>query len=128
MTTQANQDTLPVSLTISQVADSAGVTANAVRFYERYGIVTAHRTSGNARRFSIDAVCRIKLAKAAQRVGLTLKESSEILTEIPPLCPDIELWSEASNRLVAVAEERIRELQAVASEYSTPDFLESRVP
>ncbi|MFI7709019.1 MerR family DNA-binding transcriptional regulator [Nonomuraea sp. NPDC049480] len=46
-------------LTVGQVARAAGVTANAVRFYERYGVITGHRNSGNARRFTVDAICRI---------------------------------------------------------------------
>lgn len=125
MSTQLNTSVLPATFTVSEVAERAGVSSNAVRLYERYGVVTAGRTSGNARRFSIDAVCRIKLAKAAQRVGLTLKESSEILASIPPQCPDLALWAGASDRLVEAAEARIRELKEAAREYNNPAFLAS---
>lgn len=113
----------PASLTVGQVADAAGVTANAVRFYERYGVVSAHRNSGNARRFTVDAICRIRLARAAQRVGITLKESAAILSGIPPLCPDPGRWAAAGEELVRMGRERISRLQETVNELSTLRFL-----
>ncbi|MFD0395795.1 MerR family transcriptional regulator [Streptomyces nogalater] len=86
-TEHSGREADPASLTVGQVATAAGVTANAVRFYERYGVISAHRNSGNARRFTVDAICRIRLALAAQRVGITLKESAAILAGIPPSHP-----------------------------------------
>ncbi|GAA4207808.1 MerR family transcriptional regulator [Actinocatenispora rupis] len=112
-------------LTVGDVATAAGVSPNAVRYYERYGVVTAERTSGNARRFTVDAVCRIRLAVAAQRVGLTLADSAAILADIPPMCPDLERWVAAGRQLVAAGQARIAELAAVVDEYSTLDFLRS---
>lgn len=113
------------SLTIGEVASKAGVSANAVRYYERYRVITAERTAGNARRFTIDAICRIRLAVAAQRVGLSLAESAEILAEIPPMSPDLEQWTAAGQRLIEAGQSRIAELAAVVDEYRTLDFLTS---
>jgi MerR family redox-sensitive transcriptional activator SoxR len=110
-------------LTVGEVARRAGVSANAVRHYERYGVVSADRTSGNARRFTVDAVCRIKLAVAAQRVGLTLAESARILAVIPPMCPDLDRWTDAGQQLIAAGQARMAELAAVVDEYRTLDFL-----
>ncbi|GAA3681875.1 hypothetical protein GCM10022224_052710 [Nonomuraea antimicrobica] len=115
------------SLTVGEVARAAGVTANAVRFYERYGVISGHRSSGNARRFSIDAVCRIRLALAAQRVGITLKESAGILSRIPQLSPDLGQWAAAGEELVRIGRTRISELQATVNELATLDFLQSEV-
>ncbi|MDN3262030.1 MerR family transcriptional regulator [Streptomyces sp. CSDS2] len=123
-------DTLPSgratgsdTLTVGQVARAAGVTANAVRFYESYGVVSAHRNGGNARRFTVDAICRIRLARAAQRVGITLKESADILSGIPPLCPDPDRWAAAGEELVRMGRERISRLQETVNELSTLGFL-----
>ncbi|MEV6912809.1 MerR family transcriptional regulator [Amycolatopsis sp. NPDC051071] len=110
-------------LTISEVASRAGVSANAVRYYERYRVITAERTKGNARRFTIDAICRIRLAVAAQRVGLSLAESAEILAEIPPMSPDLEQWTGAGQRLIDAGQARIAELTGVVDEYRNLDFL-----
>ena len=49
-----------VGLTVSEVASDSGVNASAVRFYEAHGLISAERTSGNQRRFSADAACRVK--------------------------------------------------------------------
>ncbi|GAB3744995.1 hypothetical protein GCM10027598_80650 [Amycolatopsis oliviviridis] len=114
---------LDAHLTISEVASRAGVSANAVRYYERYHVITAERTQGNARRFTVDAICRIRLAVAAQRVGLSLAESAEILAEIPPMSPALEKWSEAGQRLIEAGQARIAELTAVVDEYRTLEFL-----
>ncbi|MFC9257067.1 MerR family transcriptional regulator [Amycolatopsis thailandensis] len=114
---------LDAHLTISEVASRAGVSANAVRYYERYDVITAQRTTGNARRFTVDAICRIRLAVAAQRVGLSLAESAQILAEIPPMSPDLEKWSQAGQRLIDAGQARIAELTAVVDEYRTLDFL-----
>ncbi|MGV9329662.1 MerR family transcriptional regulator [Streptosporangium sandarakinum] len=115
----------PASLTVGQVAAAAGVTANAVRFYERYGVITGHRNSANARRFTVDAICRIKLALAAQRVGLTLKESADILAGIPPLSRELEQWVAAGEELVRIGRARVDQLQATVNELATLDFLQS---
>ncbi|KFU82519.1 MerR family transcriptional regulator, redox-sensitive transcriptional activator SoxR [Amycolatopsis lurida] len=121
--TTSTRSPLDAGLTVGQVASKAGVSANAVRYYERYRIITAERTAGNARRFTIDAVCRIRLAVAAQRVGLSLAESAEILAEIPPMSSDLEQWSRAGQRLVDAGQARIAELAAVVDEYRTLAFI-----
>jgi MerR family transcriptional regulator, redox-sensitive transcriptional activator SoxR len=113
------------SLTVGQVAGAAGVTANAVRFYERYGVITGHRNSGNARRFTVDAICRIKIALAAQRVGITLKESADILAGIPPLSRDLQQWVAAGEELVRIGRARVDQLQATVNELATLDFLQN---
>ncbi|AZQ40062.1 MerR family transcriptional regulator [Streptomyces cyaneochromogenes] len=113
------------SLTVGQVARAAGVTANAVRFYERYGVITGARNSGNARRFTVDAICRIKLALAAQRVGITLKQSADILADIPPLSPDLDRWVAAGEELVRIGRARIGQLQTTVNELATLEFLYS---
>ena len=112
-------------LTVSEVAERAGVSANAVRYYERHAVVSAARTSANARRFTLDAVCRIKLAAAAQRVGLTLAESAAILGEIPPQCGDLELWEQAMARLGEAGEARSAELRETVADYRKLDFIRS---
>ncbi|MEV7548105.1 MerR family transcriptional regulator [Amycolatopsis sp. NPDC089917] len=114
---------LDAHLTISEVASRAGVSANAVRYYERYHVITAERTKGNARRFTVDAICRIRLAVAAQRVGLSLAESADILAEIPPMSPDLGKWSNAGQRLIDAGQARIAELTTVVDEYRTLEFL-----
>jgi MerR family transcriptional regulator, copper efflux regulator len=67
-------------LRISELADSAGVNLQAIRYYERRGLLPAPpRTAGNYRIYPQDAVRRLKFIKQAQNLGFTLKEIGELL-------------------------------------------------
>ncbi|MFF0469141.1 MerR family transcriptional regulator [Micromonospora zamorensis] len=99
------------ALTVGEVAHESGVSGSAVRFYERQGLIMAARTGGNQRRFGPDAACRIRVARVAQRVGLTVNDIRELLATLPP-APEPTDWQEVHDRLTAEAERRIRELHA----------------
>lgn len=111
MTTSAEIAVVPATLTVRDVAVDGGVAASAVRFYEKYGVITALRTSGNQRRFDESASCRIKVAKLAQRVGLTVREIAEVFADLPPE-PGPEDWDQIADVLVKEAETRTAELRA----------------
>ncbi|MEV4250745.1 MerR family transcriptional regulator [Streptosporangium canum] len=125
ITDHPGSEVAQASLTVGQLARAAGVTANAVRFYERYGVITGHRNSGNARRFTVDAICRIKLALAAQRVGITLKESADILAGIPPFSRNLDQWVAAGEELIRIGRAHVDQLQATMNELATLDFLQN---
>ena len=60
---------------IGEVARLTGVTVEALRYYEKQGLLPRlHRSPGGARRFGDDAVARVQFIKQAQAVGLTLKD------------------------------------------------------
>ena len=60
---------------IGEVARSTGVTVEALRYYEKQGLLPPlHRSAGGARRFGDDAVTRVRFIKQGQAVGLTLKD------------------------------------------------------
>ncbi len=104
--------------TVGEVAAEAGVAASAVRFYEQHGVIRAERTSGDQRRFDGSAACRIKVAKVAQRVGLTVREIAEVFADFPqePSCED---WGRVAETLVAEAEARTAALRAYLAEMSS---------
>lgn len=59
---------------IGEVARLTGVTVEALRYYEKQGLLPRlQRSAGGARRFGEDAVLRVRFIKQAQAVGLTLK-------------------------------------------------------
>jgi MerR family redox-sensitive transcriptional activator SoxR len=97
--------------TVSDVARDSGVAPSAVRFYERHGLVSSRRTAGNQRRFDDDAACRIKAARVAQRVGLSLSEIAGLLAELPSDAT-VEDWMRLHDTLAAEGERRIAELRA----------------
>ena len=68
-------------LQIGEVAALAGVSIDAVRYYEKRNLLTrAPRSAGNFRLFTAEAVERIHLIKQAQEMGLSLDEIKELLT------------------------------------------------
>ena len=70
-------------LTISEVAARSGVAATALRFYEDVGLITSQRTTGNQRRYPRDVLRRVSFIRAAQEVGLPLREINESLQTLP---------------------------------------------
>jgi MerR family redox-sensitive transcriptional activator SoxR len=114
-------DTEP-ELTVSEVAAESGVAPSAVRFYERYGVIRAQRTTGNQRRFASDASCRIKVAKLAQRVGLTVREIAETFDTLPSE-PQPEDWQKIAAQLVTEAEQRVEALKRATSAMSSGGHL-----
>lgn len=71
------------TLTVSDLAHAAGVAPSAVRFYEKHGLITSQRTSGNQRRFHHVDECLVKIIRVAQRVGLSVAEIREHLAGLP---------------------------------------------
>jgi DNA-binding transcriptional MerR regulator len=68
-------------LQIGEVAVLAGVSVDAVRYYEKRRLLNrAPRSTGNFRLFTSEAVERIHFIKQAQDMGLSLDEIKELLT------------------------------------------------
>jgi MerR family transcriptional regulator, redox-sensitive transcriptional activator SoxR len=102
-------------LTVSEVARESGVNGSAVRFYEAQGLIAAIRTSGGQRRFDDQAACRIKVARVAQRIGLSVQEIRDLLAILPPN-PSLEDWKALHIRLTTEATTRIAELNTALDE------------
>lgn len=65
---------------IGNLARAAGVSVQAVRYYERLGLLSpAHRTASGYRIYEPDAVDRLRFIKQAQALGFALEEVKEIL-------------------------------------------------
>jgi DNA-binding transcriptional MerR regulator len=65
---------------VGEVAARAGVSVDAVRYYERLKLLPrAKRTSGGFRLFGPDSVERVQFIKQAQELGLTLDEIKGLL-------------------------------------------------
>jgi MerR family redox-sensitive transcriptional activator SoxR len=103
------------ALSVSDVAAATGIAPSAVRFYEKHGLIAAERTAGDQRRFDDDAACRIKVAKVAQRVGLTVREIADVFTTLPT-DPQPQDWERIAVVLVEEAESRTAALRAYLDE------------
>ena len=66
-------------LTIGKVATLSGTTPDALRFYEREGLIVPSKGSNGYRRYGDDALHRLNFIKHAQLCGFTLAEIREML-------------------------------------------------
>jgi len=65
---------------IGELADAAGVTSQAVRFYERKGLLpNAERGANGYRVYDESTLTRLRFVNVAQAAGLTLSEIGSIL-------------------------------------------------
>lgn len=65
---------------IGQVAKGAGVSVQAVRYYERLGLLpTTNRTPAGYRIYGPESVDRLRFIRQAQGLGFSLDEIKEIL-------------------------------------------------
>jgi MerR family redox-sensitive transcriptional activator SoxR len=107
-------------LTIGEVADRAGVTSSALRFYEAEGLIASARTSGGQRRYHRDVLRRIAFVRAAQTVGLSLTEIKAALATLPrSRTPTKKDWERLSRGWRPRLDERIAELVRVRDELTS---------
>jgi MerR family transcriptional regulator, redox-sensitive transcriptional activator SoxR len=67
------------TFTIGQVAAAVGVNTSAVRYYERRGVMPQPERASGQRRYRADAIARLRTIRAAQQVGLSLTEITQLL-------------------------------------------------
>jgi hypothetical protein len=81
------------SYRIGEIAQHAGVSVPAVRYYERLGLlVKALRTDSGSRRYPAEAIERIRFVKQAQANGFTLAEIRE--WDLVAVYPPGSLWAD----------------------------------
>ncbi len=85
-------------LTVGEIAHRSGFAESAVRYYERLGLLSATRTSGNQRRFARSTLRRLAFIRAARNVGLSLDEIADALASLPAgRTPTRADWSQLSR-------------------------------
>lgn len=97
---------------IGQVAKAAGIGIDAVRFYEREGLIpTPPRRPSGYREYTPDVVVSLRFIKRAKQLGFSLKEISELLRlEASNGATSADVRERAQAKLEDL-EERIRALQ-----------------
>ncbi len=98
------------SYTIGALAQAAGVNVETVRFYQRKGLLREPgRPQGAIRRYAQADLARLGFIKAAQRLGFSLDEVSELLKlEDGASC---RAASEKAQRKLADVRARLADLQ-----------------
>jgi MerR family redox-sensitive transcriptional activator SoxR len=91
------------ALGIGEVAEQAGVSVSAIRFYEREGLLPTAERVGGRRRFSPQVVRRLKVIEVAKQAGFSLAEVGVLVRSIDQGAPVREpLQALASRKLPEV--------------------------
>lgn len=106
-------------LTVGQLAARSGVAVSALHFYERRGLISSRRTSGNQRRYKRDALRRVAMIRIAQRVGIPLADVAAVLALLPDgRTPTRRDWQRISERWKSELDQRIRHLQQLRDDFT----------
>ena len=107
-------------LTIGEVAARSGATTSALRFYEAHGLIAAHRTSGNQRRYERAVLRRIALIRAGRAAGIPLERIRATLETLPTnRTPTRRDWERTSRGWRDDLDRRIATLQALRDRLTT---------
>jgi MerR family redox-sensitive transcriptional activator SoxR len=95
-----------------ELAARAGVAISALHFYERQGLITSSRTSGNQRRYPRETLRRVAFIKMSQRLGIPLARVGDALATLPAdRVPSSRDWARLSARWRSDLDDRILHLQ-----------------
>lgn len=101
-------------LTIGQAAARLGVATSTLRFYEDRELIVSTRTSGGQRRYARDVLRRVSFVRAAQQVGLPLREIRDSLQQLPPeRAPTVEEWEAFAESWRPRLAEQIQLLESI---------------
>ena len=111
---------MPRELTIGELSGRSGVSASALRFYEREGLIESRRTDGNQRRYTPVTLRRVALIQAGKSAGIPLERIHGALAELPAgKAPTKRDWERLSRSWRAELDERIRTLEAIRGRLTT---------
>ncbi|AZP14882.1 MerR family transcriptional regulator [Streptomyces aquilus] len=123
---------------IGKVAERAGVSVRALRYYEEQGLVIAARGPGNQRQYSESDVERVKFIQLLYAAGLPSKAILDILPFLDTLAATPKMAQRLTDQRDRIqtqindltrARERLDELIGLAAEYtaSSPAQCTSKV-
>lgn len=105
-----------------RVAAMAGVNVETLRYYERRGLLAEPlRSPGGHRLYPPEAITRLRVIKAAQRLGFTLKEVAHLVRlgeHRHGRGPDRHLQEQARAKLDEI-DARIADLHTIRSNLAT---------
>ena len=96
-------------MTIGQVARETGLSASAIRFYEKAGVLPKPVRTGGQRRYDRTILERLIVLERAKKCGFSLAEARRLFHGFPDGTPPSERWQ-------TLARKKIAELDALATQ------------
>jgi MerR family redox-sensitive transcriptional activator SoxR len=93
-------------LPIGDVARAAGVSASAIRYYERHGLLPTPERSGGKRRYDERILPLLRVIEFAKEAGFSLREIEQLLHGFDRHTPPSRRWE-------LLAEGKLREIDAL---------------
>lgn len=107
-------------LSVGDVANRSGIKISTLHFYEEKKLIHSVRNAGNQRRYFNDVLRRIAVIKAAQKVGITLKDIHAAMSFLPKdKAPNKGDWEKLSKGWQKQLEQKIRQLSALQENLSS---------
>lgn len=104
-------------LTIGEVMRRTGVSASALHFYERKGLIFSARNSANGRMYPRHMLRRISLLIVSKRLGIPLADVAKVFHVLPTdHAPTHEDWQRVSRSWKRQLEERRRQIENLEHE------------
>jgi DNA-binding transcriptional MerR regulator len=113
-------------LTIGKAAKRVGVSASAIRYYERRGLLQPSRLLNGYRVYDEDAVKALRFVRQAGSVGITLREIRGLLEIVRDGGRPCEGMRELAHRRLSEIDVKMRQLRSLRTELRR--LLSHRVP
>lgn len=111
---------MPDEVTIGELGARSGIAPSALRFYETQRLITAHRTTGNQRRYDRAVLRRVALIQAGRAAGIPLERIRAALETLPSdRTPTRRDWERLSRGWRDDLDRQIATLQALRNRLTT---------
>ena len=100
-------------LTISEVAQQAGIRASAIRYYESVGLLPLPQRVSGQRRYQPDILRRVAFIQAAQAVGFSVADMQTLVHELDGDTPLSARWQSLARRKLAEVDTLIQRAQGM---------------
>jgi len=100
-------------LTISEVAQQAGLRPSAIRYYESVNLLPAPRRVSGQRRYDPDVLRRLSFIQVAQAAGFTLAEMQTLFNGLDEKQPLSERWRSLAQQKMGEVEALITRAQGM---------------
>ena len=98
-------------LSIGKVAELAGLSPSAIRYYESEGLLASPARSSGRRVYDRAVLDRLALIEHAKKAGLTISEVRVLLSGFNAEASPAERWRELATEKMAELEARIAEAE-----------------
>jgi MerR family redox-sensitive transcriptional activator SoxR len=104
---------MPGGMTIGEVARQSGLTASAIRFYEKAGVLPKPVRSGGQRRYDRTILERLIVLERAKNCGFSLAEARRLFHGFPDATPPSERWQTLARKKIAELDALARQVAAM---------------